>query len=168
MILKFRGFNVLGHASRNENFFRFLFLIILILSLRFLFYFFLSCILCFSISQVPKLRCFHKIENSHLVSCLISSSWWLSSHCYLSWRLFSKLILFLGFVGRHMFHCNGHLSWGAHLGGHFLIVGCVPWWSSFVFGEYSLVLAINLLIVCFGDHLFVVHFGDLSFYYLSS
>jgi len=28
--------------------------------------------------------CFHKIENSHLVSCLISSSWWLSSHCYLS------------------------------------------------------------------------------------
>ncbi len=118
MILKFGGFNVLKHASRNENFFCFLLFIFLILSLSFFFYFFLSCILWFSISQVPKLCCFHKIENSHLISCLISSSWWLSSHCYLSWRLYSKLFFsFLGFVGWHMFHCNGHL-----LGVHILVV----------------------------------------------
>ncbi len=89
------GFNVLGHASRNKSFFRFLLLILLILSLSFLLYFSLSCILCFSISQVPKLCCFHKIENSHLVSCLISSSWWLSSYCYLFWRLSFKTIFFV-------------------------------------------------------------------------
>ncbi len=109
MILKFGGFNVLGHGSKNDSFFHFLLLILFILSLSFLLIFTLSCILCFSISQVPKLHCFHKIENSHLVSCLISSSWWLSSHCYLFWRLSSKLIFLVCFVGWHIFHCSDHL-----------------------------------------------------------
>jgi len=63
MILKFGGFNVLGHGSRNDSFFHFLLLILFILSLSFLLIFTLSCILCFSISQVLKLCCFHQIEN---------------------------------------------------------------------------------------------------------
>jgi hypothetical protein len=47
-----------------------------------------------------------------------------------------------------------------------LLVACLGG-RLFVFGEYSLVLAINLLIVCFGDHFFVIRFSNLSFCCLS-
>jgi len=120
MILKFGGFDVLGHGSRNESFFCFLLLILLILSLSFLLSFSLNCIFCFSISQVLELYFFHQIENSHLVSCLTSSSsWWLSPHCYLSWRSSSKLIFFL-------------VLWGATCFIAMVIfLGCISWWSFF-------------------------------------